>query len=114
METSSVLMTEKPDCFKWYSIKSTISFSSSIIRIVFVLITLPVNVYQEFSTERIGKQYLQFNNLGSKRFITRGNFFLWVNSKREGMLAKIPYLIGSEDLKLYLLEIFGCGNSRLK
>ena len=107
-------MTERPDCFKWYSIKSTISFSSSIIRIDFVLITPPVSVYQKFSTECIGRQYLQFNNLGSKRFIAKGNFFLWVSSKREGMLAKIPYLIGSEDLKLHFVETCWRENLTLK
>jgi hypothetical protein len=32
----------------------------------------------------------------------------------EGMESGIPCLIGSEDLELSLLEIFGCGNSRLK
>jgi hypothetical protein len=41
---SSAERTENPDCLSWYSIRSTISFSSSIIRIGFVSIP-PEDLY---------------------------------------------------------------------
>jgi hypothetical protein len=78
-------MTAKPDCFRWYSIKSTISFSSSVIRIDFVIITPPVNVYEKFSTECTGKQYLHFAQSEDN----------WLKSSSEGkrgvLLIRLKY-----------------------